>query len=65
MIKVMRSLDAIGSLILDFAQTQKIVGVWATFMDPFDLQFGQSATSYGFDLTPVVSPFEKDPKKQR
>lgn len=35
MIKVIRSLDAIGSIILDFAQSQRVVGVWATFMDPF------------------------------
>ena len=59
MVQVMRSLDAIGSLILDFAGDQKIVGIWATLMDPLDLQIDQDKVSYNFDFFPFYNGIEQ------
>jgi len=59
MAQVMRSLDAVGSLILDFAYAQKIVGVWATLMDPFKLQFGEEEASYDFEIKAFAGGIEQ------
>ena len=70
MAKVLRNLDAVGSLNFDWDTSQKCVGLWATLRDPFDNQFKLEAQqnfardnkdAYPFTLEEIkVEPKSKD-----